>query len=167
MYEGNPISVENSRQLQELHHTAWAVLYGNELYMEDNCRRSGYSYILFETHLVTSGCIKSVLSGKAYAKTILSLRTVCEAIERLLIEQFMKVEDVEMRNHVALLKVVKFCHSENLVLEDGSFQDFIKKYREFEDKVHSSYSKMLHCNLVISTVIQRSYFIYRVTINFV
>ena len=42
---------------------------------------SGYAEILFEAQLVTS-----VLSGKTYAKSLFCLKTVCEAMERLLME---------------------------------------------------------------------------------
>ena len=65
-----------------------------------------------------------MLRDKAYAKAIFCLRMVCEALERLLIEQFMKEEDVEMTNPVGLLNLVKFCNYENLSLaiEDESSQ---------------------------------------------
>lgn len=54
------------------------------------CRGSGYAEILLEAQLVTSGCLKSVLSGKAYSKALFCLKTVCEAMERLMMEQFIQ-----------------------------------------------------------------------------
>ena len=51
---------------------------------------SGYAEILFEAQLVTTGSLKGVLSGKAYAKSLFCLKTVCEAMERLLLKQFHK-----------------------------------------------------------------------------
>ena len=54
------------------------------------CKESGYTEIILEAGLVTSGCMKSVLSGKAYAKAIFCLNTFCEAMERLLMERFME-----------------------------------------------------------------------------
>lgn len=42
---------------------------------------SGYAEILFEAQLVTSGSLKGVLSGKAYAKSLFCLKTVCESME--------------------------------------------------------------------------------------
>ena len=64
--------------------------------------RSGYSEILFEAQLVTSGSLRSVLTGKAYSKSLFCLKTVCEAMERLLLEQFLKEENVpfgRLRSH--------------------------------------------------------------------
>ena len=51
---------------------------------------SGYKEILFEAQLVTSGSMKGVLTGKAYAKALFCLKAVCEAMERLLIERFLQ-----------------------------------------------------------------------------
>ena len=80
--------------------------------------------------------VNRVLSCNAYAKTLSRLRTVSGALERLLIEQFMKKE--EMTNPVDLLNLAKSCNSVNLnhALEEESSQDIIKKHREFEDNVH-------------------------------
>ena len=50
------------------------------------CCGSGYTEILLEAQLVTSGYLKSVLNGKAYNKALFCLKTVCEALERLLME---------------------------------------------------------------------------------
>ena len=50
---------------------------------------------LLEAELVTSGCLKSVLSGKAYSKALFCLKTVCEALERLLMEQFIREESIK------------------------------------------------------------------------
>lgn len=48
------------------------------------CRGLGYAEILIEAGLVTSGCLESVQKGKAYAKAMFCLKTVIEAMERLL-----------------------------------------------------------------------------------
>ena len=53
------------------------------------CGGSRYAEILTEAELITSGCLASVLSGKAYAKALFCLKTVTEAMERLLIKRFM------------------------------------------------------------------------------
>ena len=50
------------------------------------CKGSGYGEILVEAGLVTSGYLVGVLSGKCYAKALFCLKTVTEAMERLLIE---------------------------------------------------------------------------------
>ena len=49
---------------------------------------SGYTELLLEAQLVTTGSMKGVLSGKAYAKSLFCLKTVCEAMKRLLMEIF-------------------------------------------------------------------------------
>ena len=72
-------------------------------------RGSGYAEIILEAGLVTSGCLKSVLRGKAYAKALFCLITVCEAMERLLMEKFEQEEGVQADNPVALLNLVKSC----------------------------------------------------------
>jgi len=71
------------------------------------CRDSGYSEILIEAGLVTSGCLVSVLKGKAYAKAIFCLKTVCEAMERLLIQRFIVGAKIEVTNPVTLLNLTQ------------------------------------------------------------
>ena len=63
------------------------------------CRGSGYSEILIEAELVTSGCLDSVLKGKVYAKALFCLKTVTEAMERLLLQRFVIEEEVEEYNY--------------------------------------------------------------------
>ena len=58
------------------------------------CLGSGYAEILIEANLVTGGCLPSVLKGKAYAKGLFCVKTVVEAMERLLMEKFLE-EDKE------------------------------------------------------------------------
>lgn len=70
------------------------------------CRKmkgSGYTKILFEVQLVTSGSLKGVLSGKAYAKSPFCLKTVYEAMERLLMERFTEEENITIDDPAALL----------------------------------------------------------------
>ncbi|KAG1682931.1 hypothetical protein GQR58_010461 [Nymphon striatum] len=76
---------------------------------DHKCMGSGYSEILLEAGLVTSGCLKSVLKRKAYAKDLFSLKTVSEAMERLLIECFSEEEDINVTNPVALLNAAQNC----------------------------------------------------------
>ena len=49
-------------------------------------RGSDYSEILIEVEVVTTDCLSSVhvLKGKAYAKALFCLKTVSEAMQRLL-----------------------------------------------------------------------------------
>ena len=43
------------------------------------CRGSGYAEILQESDLVTKGCLKNVLSGKAFEKVCLTSKSTNEA----------------------------------------------------------------------------------------
>ena len=51
---------------------------------------SGYAEIITETNLTTSGCMKRVLSGKQFNKSIWCLKILREtkALERVLLEAF-------------------------------------------------------------------------------
>ena len=51
------------------------------------CDGSGYSELLLESKLATSGCLKGILNGKAYAKAMFAFKSVCEALQRLLIHR--------------------------------------------------------------------------------
>jgi len=74
---------------------------------------SGYVEILLEAQLVTSGSMTGVLSGSAYAKTLFCLKTVCEAMERLLMERFAE-ENIPISDPAALLNITQSCTRENL-----------------------------------------------------
>ena len=74
------------------------------------------SEILLEAELVTTGCLNSMLKGKAYAKALFCLKTVSEAMQRLLFERFAEEEDVEANSPVPLLNLVQNCNRENLDL---------------------------------------------------
>ena len=101
------------------------------------CMGSGYSEILLESGLVTSGCLKSVLKGKAYAKALFCLKTVSEAMERLLIECFSEEENVDVTHHVALLSAAQNCSCESLnhAMHDPSTCIILDKCQAYEDKV--------------------------------
>ena len=103
------------------------------------CSGSGYSEILIEAGLVTSGCLGSVLKGKAYAKALFCLKTVSEAMQRLLIERFIEEEGVEITNPATLLSLVQTCNRETLedTLQDPSTFTILEKYVTFEEKVHA------------------------------
>lgn len=120
---------------------------------------SGYAEILFEAQLVTSGSLKGVLSGKSYAKSLFCLKTVCEAMERLLMEKFIEEENILMTNTAALLKLIETCNKETLneALKDPSTLTLIERYHVFEEKVLKGHlgktatfwvSFINHCHLV-------------------
>ena len=102
------------------------------------CRGSGFSEILMEAGLITSGCLVSVLKGKAYAKALFCLKTVSEAMERLLVERFIEEEKVEVTKTKALFNLIQTCSRESLELplKDLSTLAILNKYVAYEDKVH-------------------------------
>ena len=102
---------------------------------------SGYSEILLESGLVTSGCLKSVLKGKAYAKALFCLKTVSEAMERLLIECFSEEENVDVTYPVALLSAAQNCSRESLnhAMHDPSTCIILEKYQAYEAKVRAGH----------------------------
>ena len=77
-------------------------------------RGSGYAEILFEAQLVTTGSLKGVLSGKAYAKDLFCLKTVCEAMERLLMERFVEENNIRIDDPTALLTMTQTCNRVHL-----------------------------------------------------
>ena len=105
------------------------------------CRGSGYAEILIEAELITSGCPASVLSGKAYAKALFCLKTVTEAMERLLIERFIEEENVEVTNPKVLLSLIQTCSREtlNITLQDPPTRTILEKYVAYEEKVRAGH----------------------------
>lgn len=129
------------------------MLTGNKM------RGSGYAEILFEAQLVTSGSMKGVLSGKAYAKSLFCLKTVCEAMERLLMERFFEEENIPLDDTAVLLNLIKSCNREHLdtALSEVSLVNLIDKYQSYEEKVLKGHlgktaafwmSFIRHCHLV-------------------
>ena len=122
-------------------------------------RGSGYAEILLEAQLVTSGSLKGVLSGKAYAKSLFCLKTMCEAMERLLMEQFTMEEKISIDDPTALLNMTQSCNQQHLnkALEDPSTLTLIQKYHDYEGKVRKGHlgktaafwmSFITHCHVV-------------------
>lgn len=104
------------------------------------CRGSGYAEILLEAQLVTNGCLRHVLSGKAYAKALFCLKTVCEALERLLFDCFIQEENLEI-NPESLLNLIESCDCEHLdrALADSSTSAIIQKYLEYQERVRNGH----------------------------
>ena len=107
----------------------------------NKCRGSGYSEILIEAELVITGCLNGVLKGKAYAKALFCLKTVSEAMQRLLFERFAEEENVEVYHPVALLYLVQFCNREklDLALQDPSTLTILERYVSYEDRVRNGH----------------------------
>ena len=71
-----------------------------------NCNGSGYSELLVNPKLAIRGCLASVLSDKAYAKTIFAFKTVCEALQHLLMEKFIEQVNSEEHNPEFLINLL-------------------------------------------------------------
>ena len=104
------------------------------------CRGSAYAEFLLEAQLVTSGCLTSVLSGKAYSKALFCLKAVCEALERLLLEVFIENMNIQI-SFTALLNLITSCNREHLTLtlQDASTLNIIQQYLEYQDKVRKGH----------------------------
>ena len=77
------------------------------------CKGSGYSEILIESGLATSGCLKNMLSGKSYARALFSLKVVTEALEQLLLNVFLNEENLHIP-HESLVSLIHCRSRENL-----------------------------------------------------
>ena len=101
-------------------------------------RGSGYAEILMEADLVSNGCLAGVLSGKAFTKAIFCLRTVEEALTRLLIEQFCE-EYPQQIDQSSLLQLITDCSKINLsiALDDPSIRKLIQDFLSFENTVRN------------------------------
>ena len=84
------------------------------------CKGSGYADTLVKAQLVTSVCLSSILRGKAYAKALFCLKTVTEAFERLLIQQFVEESNIELNASSSLLDLTNDCNCStlNVCLQD-------------------------------------------------
>ena len=82
-----------------------------------------------------------MLKGKAYAKALFCLKTVSEAIQRLLFERFAEEGDVEVFNPMALLNLVQICNRENLdlALQDHSTLTILERHASYEDRVRNGH----------------------------
>ena len=74
------------------------------------------------------------MNGKAYAKALFCLKTISEAMKRLLFERFAEKENVEVFNPTALLNLVQICNREdlNLALQDPSKLTILERYASYE-----------------------------------
>ena len=93
-----------------------------------------------------------VLNGKAYAKAIFAVKTVCEALQRLLMEKFTEV-NAEEHSPEFLSNLVQDCSIEklNLVIEDDSANAFLQNYLNYEENISKSHTGCVidHSRLMI------------------
>ena len=105
------------------------------------CRGLGYAEILIEAGLVTSGCLESVQKGKAYAKAMFCLKTVIEAMERLLFQQFIEEQGSKFADPDHLMLLTETCNRENLnqALCESNVLDILQQYAIYEEKVRKGH----------------------------
>ena len=105
---------------------------------EHKCCGSGYQRFYLR---LTSWPAAAVLNGKVYTKALFCLKTVGEAMECLLMEQFMEEWSIQMDDPVAILNLINTCDRQNLdiALKDLSTLNLIKIFWEFEDKVRTGH----------------------------
>ena len=106
------------------------------------CNGSGYSEILIEAQLVSNGCLNSVLKGKAYSKALFCLKTVSEAMERLLYRSFLdEMSDVNISDPIILLQFIQNITKETMsdTIEDESVNVVLQRYLAYENSVRDGY----------------------------
>ena len=93
-------------------------------------------WILVQSKLATSVCLASVLSGKAYAKAIFAIKTVCEDLQYLLLGKVIEDVSAEERNPESLNNLVHDWSREklDLVIEYDLANAFLQKYLDYEEK---------------------------------
>ena len=64
---------------------------------------SMYAEILLEAGLTVKGCLKNILSGKAFAKAMFNRRATVEALDRLLIDVIVEQTNTEIHPQALLM----------------------------------------------------------------
>ena len=79
------------------------------------------------------------MKGKACAKALICLRTVSEAMQRLLFERFAEEENAEVYNPMGPLNLVQICNRENLdlALSDPNTLTILERYTSYRDLVRN------------------------------
>ena len=95
----------------------------------------GYAKILLEAGVAEKGCLKNILSRKAFAKAIFNLKATAEALDRLLINVTVEQTNIEMHPQ-DLLDVIQVCNTNNVdaVYKDESTNLLIQKYVGYQEK---------------------------------
>ena len=79
------------------------------------------------------------MKGKACAKALICLRTVSEAMQRLLFERFAEEENAEVYNPMGPLNLVQICNRENLdlALSDPNTLTILERYTSYRNLVRN------------------------------
>ena len=105
---------------------------------------SGYTEILIEANLVTSGSLHTVMTGKSHAKSLWCLKVVSECFERLLFRAFVRQLPrdsllLEQTDCQTLPDLIQECLIDTLqeALGDASLQTFLTAYMKFHKLVRN------------------------------
>ena len=125
--------------------------------MVTKCLAPDFQNFYIELNLLQQGGSKKVLSRKAYEKALSCLKIVSEALERLLLNVFLKQRsEKESNGRVKKLLnfLTKYLIQENLTNADNNkdFKNFITKNIEFTGSFCMSF--LDHCNFFDSSIIR-------------
>ena len=105
---------------------------------------SGYTKILIEANLVTSGSLHTVMTGKSHAKSLWCLKVVSECFERLLFRAFVRQLPrdsllLEQTDCQTLPDLIQECSIDTLqeALGDASLHTFLTAYMKFHKLVRN------------------------------
>ena len=110
------------------------------MHTDHKARGSTYAEILMEAGLTEKGCLKHILSGKAFAKAIFCLKTTVESLDRLLFDVFVEQANTEICPQ-ALLDTILTWNRQSIdsALNDESTDRLIQVYAEFQEQVPQGY----------------------------
>ena len=95
---------------------------------------SEYVEVLLEAGLAEKGCLKHILSRKAFAKAIFWLKATVKALDRHLFIVFVEQTNTEIRPQ-ALLDTILTCNRQSVdnALNDESTNRLIQVYAKFQE----------------------------------
>ena len=102
---------------------------------------SGFSDILIESGLMTSGSMVSVLSGKGYSRAINCHKSLVEGLERLLMKNFLELDDDELKlkleraQQQVLIHKTKPNSDMKTLVSNNDVRSLISVYDEFRNSV--------------------------------
>lgn len=99
---------------------------------------SGFSDILIESGLMSSGSMVSVLSGKGYSRAMNCHKSLLEGLERLLMTKFLDSEENEVvgrvKQQILIHKTKPNCDLKSLVA-DEDVRSLMSKYNQYRREV--------------------------------
>ena len=104
---------------------------------------SGFSDILIESGLMTSGSMVSVLSGKGYSRAMNCHKSLLEGLEPLLMIKFFSLEDDDMELKVERAKQQVLIHKTKpysdlkTLVSNKNITSLVSGFSEFRRKVNT------------------------------